>query len=456
MISDGVKRPSAGRALAAAVALLLILDVLIAWVGPAPAGRWYLTVAVIAVSNIFVLVGFAVLMARDVAESEHGREDAEQEAQASHQQLQNLIDNTSALIYMKRIDDGRYVLVNREWERMFKVRRDAVVSFTDHEVFPPALADQLRANDLMVAGRGKTVQFEESTDTDEGTLWYVSVKFPVLDSAGSPYAVCGISTDITDRKRAEEEVQRLYAELEIRVAERTAELEASTRELDAFAYSVSHDLRAPLRSLHGFSQALLDDYADVLDADGADFLQRIQRNVQRMGQMIDDLLDLSRATRADLVRKPVDLSALAREITAELAAADPDRKVTVVIPDRIAASGDPRLLRLAVQNLLANAWKFSAKRPVATIEVGHHLEPGGGSVFFVRDDGAGFDMRFVDKLFNAFQRLHPAADFEGNGIGLAIVQRIVRRHGGRLWAESEIGHGATFFFSLPPAIGPDA
>jgi PAS domain S-box-containing protein len=452
---DGVEKSSARRTLAVAVALLLAIGVLATLAGPGLIGRWQVTVAIITTSNAFVLVGFAVVTARGVAESEHGRVDAEQEAQASHNQLQNLIDNTSALIYMKRIDDGRYVLVNREWERMFKVPRDAVVNFTDREVFPPGLAEQLRANDLMVASTGRTVQFEESTDSDEGMLWYVSVKFPVLDGAGKAYAVCGISTDITDRKRAEEEVRRLNTDLEARVDERTGELEASTRELDAFAYSVSHDLRAPLRSLHGFSQALLDDYGDVLDDDGQDFLRRIQRNVQRMGQMIDDLLDLSRATRVDLVRESVDLSALAGEIVAELGAADPDRKVTTIIPDSMAVSGDPRLLRLALQNLLANAWKFSAKLPVATIEVGH-VQRDGERVYFVRDDGAGFDMRFVDKLFNAFQRLHPTAEFEGNGVGLAIVQRIVRRHGGRLSAESEPGRGATFYFTLSAATGAAA
>lgn len=455
VLRGSVRRSPAGRALALAVALLLAADLLAALAGPDFVGRWHLTVAVIFTSNALVLVGFAMVVARGMAESEHGRVDAEQEAQASHNQLQNLIDNTSALIYMKRIDNGRYVLVNREWERMFHVQRDVVVNFTDHEVFPADLADQLRSNDLAAAEAGETVQFEESTDSEEGLLWYVSVKFPVVDANGKPYAVCGISTDITDRKRAEQEVQRLNTELEARVRERTAELEASTRELDAFAYSVSHDLRAPLRSLHGFSQALLDDYPDVLDDDGKDFLARIQHNVKRMGQMIDDLLDLSRATRVDLVREPVDLSELAREIVTELTAADPDRKVTTIIPDSMAVSGDPRLLRLALQNLLANAWKFSAKQPLATIEVGR-VERDGGRMFFVRDDGAGFDMRFVDKLFDAFQRLHPAAEFEGSGIGLAIVQRIVRRHGGRVSAESQPGNGATFYFTLSAETGNDA
>jgi hypothetical protein len=395
----------------------------------------------------------AVSARRREALAERDRLDAEREALASHNQLQELIDNTSAVIYMKRVEDGRYLLVNREWERLFKTPRDKVVNLTDHGVFPRELADQLRANDLGVARAGTTVQFEETAEGgDEGLRSYLSVKFPVLDDAGEVYAVCGISTDITDRKRAEEEVKRLNADLEARVVERTVELEASTRELDAFAYSVSHDLRAPLRSLHGFSQAILDDYGDLLDEVGQDYLRRLQRNVKRMGQMIDDLLNLSRATRVDLAREPVDLGGMAREIVADLATADPGRKVTTIIPDQLTAAGDPRLLRLVLQNLLANAWKFSAKRPLATIEVGQ-LDRDGEHLFFVRDDGAGFDMRFVDKLFSAFQRLHAAADFEGNGIGLAIVQRIVRRHGGRVFAESEPDKGATFYFTLTATTG---
>jgi light-regulated signal transduction histidine kinase (bacteriophytochrome) len=262
--------------------------------------------------------------------------------------------------------------------------------------------------------------------------------------------VCGISTDITDRIRAEEQVRELNAGLETRVAERTAELEASARELDAFAYSVSHDLRAPLRALHGFSQAILDDYGSLLDDVGRNYLDRLQVNVKRMGQMIDDLLNLSRATRVDLNRESVDLSGLAREILADLSAADPDRVVKSVVADDLVAPGDRALLRMVLQNLLANSWKFTAKLPVAKIEVGQTNHRGVRS-FFVRDDGAGFDAKYADKLFTAFQRLHPAAEFEGNGIGLAIVQRIVRRHGGQVCAESEPGHGATFYFTVAAA-----
>jgi PAS domain S-box-containing protein len=387
-----------------------------------------------------------------VRRAEQARLEALDEATASHNQLQKLIDNTESNIYMKRVDNGQYLLVNREWERLFGVTRDRVINMTDHGVFPPELADQLRANDLRVAAEGKSVQYEETAQSADGERTYISVKFPVLDSAGEPYAVCGISTDITERKRAEDEIRHLNANLELGVRQRTAELENSNKELDAFAYSVSHDLRAPLRSLHGFSDALLEDYADILDDVGKDYLHRLQRNVGRMGRMIDDLLNLSRATRAELERREVDLTAMSHEIIADMRAADPDREVTLTAPDGLTADADPHLLRLAMHNLLANAWKFTAKRPDATIEVGR-FERSGETFFFVRDNGVGFDMSYAGKLFDAFQRLHTTSEFEGTGIGLAIVARVVRRHGGRIQAEAEIDHGATFYFNLSTAKG---
>ncbi|GAA0926360.1 hypothetical protein Vau01_116800 [Virgisporangium aurantiacum] len=399
-----------------------------------------------------LLAGLSVATTRTIRRLEAALATAELDKAASHNQLQKLIDNSNANIYMKRIDNGQYLLVNSEWERLFGVTRDRVINMTDHGVFPPALAQQLRANDLGVARAGNTVQYEESAESRDGMRTYVSVKFPVLDSAGQPYAICGISTDITERKRAEDEVRRLNAELEMRVRERTAELEASTRELDAFAYSVSHDLRAPLRSLHGFSEALLDDYADVLDEEGRDNLNRIQHNVQRMGRMIDDLLNLSRATRVELTRDDIDISAMARDIIAELAATAPGRTVAVTVADDLRARGDAQLVRLALQNLLANAWKFTAQRTDPCIEVGSARHDG-EEMFFVRDNGAGFDMKYASKLFTAFQRLHAAAQFEGTGIGLAIVARVVRRHGGRVLARAEVDHGATFSFNLHTDTG---
>lgn len=364
-------------------------------------------------------------------------------------QLLALLDNTSAVIYM-RTADGRYMLVNGEYERLFGLRREDIIGRTDHEIFPARLADEFRANDLHAISAGAPIQVEETAPGEDGPHTYVTVKFPLFDAGGHPYAICGISTDITDRKRAEDEVALLNAELERRVLERTAELEASTKELSAFAYSVSHDLRAPLRSLHGYSQILLDTYPGrVLDDDGVGHLRRLQANATRMGQIIDDLLSLSRTTRAQLHREQIDLARLARSVHEELQTQQPHRAVELTVEGDLRASGDEHLLRLALQNLMTNAWKFTAKKPRAQITVGSQ-QRAGECVFFIRDDGAGFDPRFAQKLFEPFQRLHRTGDFEGNGIGLAIVHRVIRRHGGDIWAESHPGQGASFFFTLMP------
>lgn len=446
--SAEIKIAWAWRVLVAGVAASAAVGVLFSIADAHGLGARF-TVAALTAVNIVILGGCAAFGVGASTRSRARQRTAERETAATYSQLQALIDNTSAVIYMKRIDDGVYLMVNREWERLFKASRARVLDMTDHEVFPPAVAEALRSNDLRVAAVGRTVHFEETADTDDGPHTYISVKFPVHNSEGVAYAVCGISTDITDRKRAEEEVRRLNDALEARVLERTAELEASTRELDSFAYSVSHDLRAPLRSLHGFSQALLEDYGDVLDDTGKDYLGRLQKNVRRMGDMIDNLLTLSRATRVELSRHPVDLSALATELVAELRANDPGRNVSVTIADDLTCVGDAQLLRLVLQNLLANAWKFTSKQSAPAIEVGQETQ-GPECLFFVRDNGAGFDMRYAEKLFGAFQRLHSASDFEGTGIGLATVQRIINRHGGRIFAEAEPGHGATFYFTTQP------
>jgi len=249
--------------------------------------------------------------------------------------------------------------------------------------------------------------------------------------------------------RAEEEQRRQTAEFEERVRERTVQLQAAISELEAFSYSVSHDLRAPLRSIAGFSQALIEDAGPSLSADARDDIARIIAAAGRMDHLINDLLTLSMVTRAEMRRESVDVSELANRIVAELADLSPTRPVSTTVASGMVAHGDPRLVRVALENLLTNAWKFTSRRERACIEVGQRDDSDStGTVYFVRDNGVGFDPAFADKLFGPFQRLHDAADFPGTGIGLATVRRIVLRHGGRVWAESRPGQGACFYFTL--------
>jgi light-regulated signal transduction histidine kinase (bacteriophytochrome) len=259
---------------------------------------------------------------------------------------------------------------------------------------------------------------------------------PIHDRAGNIVGASKVARDITDRKRAEESLAR---------AKEAAE--TAGHELEAFSYSVAHDLRAPLRSIDGFSQALLEDCFEKLDPQGRNYLTRVRESAQRMGQLIDDLLMLSRVAQSALSHEPVDLSALARASAARLQRAEPEREVELVVTDGLLGNGDSRLLRILFDNLLGNAWKFTGKRAKARIEFGRSGD-GAPPAYFVRDNGAGFDMAYATKLFGVFQRLHSVNEFEGTGIGLATVQRIIRRHGGRVWAEGEVDRGATFYFTL--------
>ena len=278
--------------------------------------------------------------------------------------------------------------------------------------------------------------------------WFLSRAHPGRDLDGRITTWFGTSTDIEDKKRAEEKINQMNVSLEQRVQERTAQLEASNRELEAFSYSVAHDLRAPLRSIDGFNQALIEDYSAQLPDAARQLFQRARLASQRMSQLIDDLLNLSRVARAELRRQRINLSEVATAIAADLQKSEPERRVNFQIEPGLFVQGDDRLLRLVLENLLGNAFKFTRNKEAAEIEFGS-IEKDGQRLLFVRDNGAGFKMEYAGKLFGPFQRLHAVTEYPGTGIGLATVHRILMRHGGKIWPEAEEDKGATFYFTLP-------
>lgn len=296
-------------------------------------------------------------------------------------------------------------------------------------------------------------EIEHRILTPAGRIKHLHVRWEVEhDGHGKPLHMLGAAHDITEQVLAKEEIQRLNAELEQRVQARTAELQSANRELESFAYSISHDLRAPLRGIDGFSHLLAAEYGERLDERGRDYLGRVRRAAQRMGALIDDILELSRISRQELRRVRVDLSQIAAELIDELVRAEPGHRCDFVHAQGCVATGDPQLLRIVLQNLLENAWKYSAKAAFPRIEFGSEMGRC-ETTYFVRDNGVGFDMKYADRLFAPFQRLHRPEEFEGTGIGLATVARVVHRHGGRIWAESAPGKGATFHFTLGQASG---
>jgi PAS domain S-box-containing protein len=284
---------------------------------------------------------------------------------------------------------------------------------------------------------GETYRIESRLRAAGGSYrWFLMLGEALRDAHGNIVQWFGTCTDIADMKQAEDALR-----------ESQRGLEEANKELQPFSYSVSHDLRGPLRTMDGFSQALLEDHSENLDEKGRHYLTRIRTAAQRMGLLIDDLLQLSRLTRIEMRARPVDLSAMAMELIGELRDSEPGRDVEVRVEPGLEALGDPGLLQVALQNLFSNAWKFTSRREHAVIEFGV-LNDQPGPVFFVRDNGAGFDMQYANHLFSPFQRLHADEEFKGTGIGLATVQRIIRRHVGRIWAEAAQGQGATFYFQL--------
>jgi len=384
----------------------------------------------------------AVVAFHDITASKQ----AEEALRDSEKRYRSLFENNPMPLWVYDCQTLAFLDVNDAAVECYGYSRAEFLSMTIQDIRPAEAIPALLDNIADLHNNFDTADIWRHLKKD-GTIIVVEVTSHAIEYAGRP-ARLAIANDVTQRLRAESEIRRFNEELEQRVVERTAQMETSNRELETFSYSVSHDLRAPLRSIDGFSQALLEDCSDRLDAQGQDFLQRIRGATQRMSKLIDALLELSRVTRAELQCEPINLSTMAESVMTELQRQEPERLVQVIIAAAFRASGDARLVRVVSENVLGNAWKFSAEKPHARIEFGVQTEPDGTQVFAVRDNGAGFDMKNADKLFGAFQRLHRMTEFSGTGIGLATVQRNIHRHGGRVWAESEEGQGATFYFTL--------
>jgi PAS domain S-box-containing protein len=359
--------------------------------------------------------------------------------------LDAVVENIPSMIFVKHADTLRFARINRAEEELLSMPRDKVIGKSDHDLFPADQADFFTAKDREVLARQDAVDIqEEPIDTPQGRRILHTRKIALRDPSGRPQYLVGISHDITERKEAERQIQALAADLEMRANQ----LEAANKELESFSYSVSHDLRSPLRAIDGFSRLMEEDYGATLDDEGRRLLAVIRQNSQRMGQLIDDLLAFSRMGRKPISREPFGMPELVAEALAEVrAGTSAAPQVTVgTLPD---VAGDRILLRQVWINLISNGFKYSSRKEGAEVTIGSLPGEGGTTTYFVRDNGVGFDMRYSDKLFGVFQRLHRIEEFPGTGVGLAIVQRVVARHGGRAWAESELGKGATFYFSLP-------
>jgi len=362
-------------------------------------------------------------------------------------QFRALVENAVEALWLFDIN-GTITYASPANERCFGRKPDAVVGRLGRDfVHPDDMAGWRAMWQETLRRPGESLSGPFRVPHQDGSWRWVESRVRNLLDHPSVQAVVVSARDITEQREAEQEILRLNSELEQRVAVRTEELASINRELEAFSYSVSHDLRAPLRLIDGFSKLLLEECGDQLDDTGRGYAKRVRAGARRMTEQIDGLLELSIVTRATLIRQPVDLSAVVADVVRDLVAADPTRAVTFVIAEGVAANCDPRLLYNVIENLVGNAWKYTAQQATARIEFGTTCRED-ETVYFVRDDGAGFDMRFAERMFGAFQRLHDSRDFAGTGIGLATVQRIIHRHGGRVWGEGAVGRGATFSFTL--------
>ncbi len=374
---------------------------------------------------------------------------AHQALRVSEERLRTLVDNAPIGIEELTLS-GELVRVNPRLCEITGYAADELSRLRIQDITHPDDLDADLANlERLRAGEIDSFVMEKrDLRKDGGVVWVEANRAVVRDADGHPLLFVGAIRDLTAQRDAEAEIRTLNAELETRVQRRTADLALANKNLEAFGYSVSHDLRAPLRALSGYSEALLEEYGDQLGETGRGYAGRIQAASERMAALIDDLLQLARVSRSPMHLGRVDLSVEVADIAGDLRSAEPGRQVRITIQDGVVVTADRSLTRTVLENLVGNAWKFTARREDAAIEFGTVTAEDAETCCFVRDNGAGFDPAYAAKLFEPFQRLHADTDFAGTGIGLTSVQRIIQRHGGRIWAESEVGSGATFFFTL--------
>ena len=376
-----------------------------------------------------------------------GRRQVEAELMQTKVLIESIVDSTPDMIWSVDHEQFRLLSFNYSLAEYFNLMRGIKIriGMPQDELFPPGKARDQWYEFYRRALNGGYFSADYTVSAGTNVL---NLNFNLLKQDGRVFGISVSGRDVTAQRKAQEEVIRLNLNLEQRVKDRTAQLEAMNQELEAFSYSVSHDLRSPLQIVNGFSEALFEDYQEKLDEGAKKYLTRIRGGVHRMGQLIEDLLKLSQISRSEINFAPIDFSDLCRKVLDSLILTHPTRRVEVSLQPGIEIQADRRLILIALENLLGNAWKYTSKCQEPRIDIGIMVSAVDERTLFIRDNGVGFDMAHADKLFNSFQRLHAASEFEGTGIGLAIVQRVIHRHGGKVWAEAEVGKGATFFFTL--------